>query len=423
MNVVERGYTYGQMNMGTITYWLSLSMIFIIPWENMIDVEGVGTLSRAMGLVVAASWVATVVSTRGLRKPRPIHLVFFLFVLWNGVSFLWSLDRDTTLERTMTYFQLAFFVLILWDIYSTRAALRAALQSYVFGAYVGIMSVHANYAAGIEEGYQRFTATGFDSNEFALHLALGMAVAWYLIVSSSNDYRRKLRLAFNLLNYAYIPTAAWAIFLTGSRMGMLAIVPTLLFMLGSLGRIKLPQRVLFFAGLIAYLYALPSLVPQSSVQRLFATGKRIMGGDELRIEIWREGIFMFSAHPVVGVGSGAFRAANIETGNVPHNFVVSLLAELGIIGFSLFAIILAMILYHAIYQPRQDSRLWITILIIWLIGNAAHNMEAKKVTWLFWGLVISSASVFVPPDESRRSATLPIVSIASAKTIRKVKNT
>ena len=127
--------------MRTITYWLSLSLIFVIPWENLSHIEGVGTLGRAIGLVVAASWGATVVSTRRFRKPCPFLLVFFLFVLWNGVSILWSLDIDETLQRTMTYVQLAFFVLILWDIYTEPAALRAALQSYVFGAYVGIMSL------------------------------------------------------------------------------------------------------------------------------------------------------------------------------------------------------------------------------------------------------------------------------------------
>lgn len=415
MNAAEREYTCRQINMRTITYWLSLSTIFVIPWEDIIVVEGVGTLSRASGLVLAAFWVATVVSAGELRKPRPIHLVVFLFVLWNGVSIFWSLDIGKTLERTMTYVQLAFFFLILWDIYTTPAALRAALQSYVLGAFVGIMSVGANYAAGIEESYGRFSATGFGSNELAFHLVLGIPVAWYLIVSTSSDYSKKIRLALNLLNYVYIPAAVWVVFLTASRAGMLAIVPALLFMLGSLGRIKLPKRFLFFAALITCLYALPFLVPQSSIQRLLATGTQIVGGDKLRIDIWREGIFIFSAHPLVGVGSGAFKAAAIETGKTPHNVALSLLGELGIIGFSLFAIILAMIVYHAIYQPKLNSRLWITILIIWLVVNSTHNMEYRKATWLFWGLIISSASLYVRRDESTRSVTPPIVSIASPK--------
>ncbi len=415
MIAAGRGYTWGQINMRTITYWLSLSMIFIIPWENIIEVEGVGTLSRAAGLVLAASWVAAVVSTGRLRKPRPIHLVLFLFVLWNGVSIFWSLDIDKTLERTMTYVQLTFFFLVLWDIYTTPAAVRAALQSYVLGAYVGIIGVGANYAAGIEESSRRFSATGFGSNELAFHLALGIPVAWYLIVSTSDDYSRKIRLALNLLNYAYIPAAVWAISLTGSRAGTLAIVPVLFFMLASLGRTTLPIRFLFFAVLIASLYALPSLVPQASVQRVLATGTQIAGGDKLRIDIWREGISIFSAHPFVGVGSGAFKAAAIETNKTPHNVALSLLAELGIIGFSLFAIILAIVVYHAIYQPKLSSGLWITILIIWLVINTTHTMEYRKVTWLFWGLIISSASLYVRRDESRRSATLPIVSIASPK--------
>ena len=78
--------------MRTVALWLSLILIFVIPWENTIDVEGVGTASRAVGLVVAAFWLLTVVASGRFRKPHPFHLVVFLFVLWNGASILWSLD-------------------------------------------------------------------------------------------------------------------------------------------------------------------------------------------------------------------------------------------------------------------------------------------------------------------------------------------
>ena len=35
--------------MRTVAYWLSLILIFVIPWENAILFEGVGTASRAVG--------------------------------------------------------------------------------------------------------------------------------------------------------------------------------------------------------------------------------------------------------------------------------------------------------------------------------------------------------------------------------------
>lgn len=58
-----------------------------------------------------------------------------------------------------------------------------------------------------------------------------------------------------------------------------------------------------------------------------------------RVEIWENGMRMFSEHPILGIGSGAFIAAN-SSGNYgppidlnPHSIYVQLLAEVGLIGF------------------------------------------------------------------------------------------
>jgi len=85
--------------MRDIAFWLSLALVFTIPWENVIFLERLGTVSRATGLVVAAFWIATVVVTGRLRKLRPFHLAIYLFVLWNVVSVLWSLGVDRTMYR------------------------------------------------------------------------------------------------------------------------------------------------------------------------------------------------------------------------------------------------------------------------------------------------------------------------------------
>ncbi len=56
--------------MRTVAYWLSLILIFVIPWENVIVIEGLGTVSRVTGLLVAAFCVATVVIT-GVGPTQP----------------------------------------------------------------------------------------------------------------------------------------------------------------------------------------------------------------------------------------------------------------------------------------------------------------------------------------------------------------
>jgi len=63
-------------------------------------------MTRLLGLVVAAVWVGTVVFTGKFRKPHPIHIAVFLYVIWNAVTLLWTVDVGLTMGRVETYVQL-----------------------------------------------------------------------------------------------------------------------------------------------------------------------------------------------------------------------------------------------------------------------------------------------------------------------------
>lgn len=384
--------------MRTIAFWLSLILIFVIPWENVVMFKGLGTVSRATGLLVAAFWVLTVVVTGRFRKPHPFHLVVYLFLLWNVVSAFWSVDVASTVICLRTCFQLTVLVWILWDLYTTPATLKAGLQTYVLGAYVSISSLLANYLRGTVRGYGRYAATGFDPNDLGLILALGIPVAWHLALSGGNNKKAHL---LRLINYAYVPAAILAIVLTASRTCLLAIMPAFLFVLGSLARLKLFSRVLICTALVGALFVLQPLVPQQSFQRLGETRTQIAEGDlNGRVFRWREGLVAFSEHPLLGSGVGAFRAA-VESGHSDHNTFLNVLVELGTIGFALFVFILAIAVYQAIHQSRWNSRFWLTILSVWAIGAFGMGWVRDKQTWLFLNLAVVGAGLSVECDESR----------------------
>ena len=399
--------------MRTVAYWLSLILIFVIPWENAILFEGVGTVSRVVGLVVAGFWVATVVVTGHYRKLRPFHLVVGLFVLWNIVTVFWSVDADETILRFQTYFQLVGLVLILWDLYRTRAAVNAGLQAYVLGAYVSVGSTVYDYLTGSGFSPTRYAAEGFNPNNIGLILALGIPVAWHLALAEADS---KKDYVLKVLNYTYLPAATFAILLTASRGTLIATVPAFLFVLGSLTRLKPFARVSIFMATIWALFAVQTMVPQSSFERLATIGtsiaERDLGG---RVPVWREGIAIFSAHPFLGIGSGTFQGAAVKTRHGAHNVFISVLVETGMIGFILFAIILAMTVYHAVRHTKWAARLWLTVLMIWGIGASSGHLEHKKHTWLFLSLVIVSAGVSVQRNESRLRSKFPVQYFSSSQ--------
>jgi O-antigen ligase len=365
-------------------------MIFVLPWENSIAIGQVNVLTIGIGMLMAVVWLVSVPLT-GFRKPHLFHTAMFFFILWNSASYFWSVEVDATVKNIKTYVQLGILSWILWDLYTTPKALKAGLQAYVLGAYVAIGSTIFNYLKGPESTYTRYSATGFNPNDLGLILALGIPVAWHLAVSKTIGKENQ---ALRLVNFGFVPAAILAILLTASRGSLIAAMPAFLFLLGSLTRLKLYQRVLLFAALTGTLFVLLPIVPQSSFQILGTTGTSIAEGDLTgRVDIWIDGIRVLSEHPIAGIGSGAFRWAS-ESGKTAHNTFLSVLVEVGMIGFILFAAILAIAFYEAVHQPSGGSIFWLTILLVWAIGNSVHSWELRKITWLFLNLVIISASMF-----------------------------
>ncbi len=392
--------------MRKVTFWLSLALIFVIPLENAVFIQGLGRLSKAVGLLAAALWIATVIITGQARKPRLFHAVIVLFVLWNAVSVFWSVDHERTMDRAITYAQLFVMVLIIWDLYATPTALHAGLQAYILGAYISIGSTIFNYFHATEFYSRRYAGAGMHVNDLALTLALGIAVAWYLTLIKDEQGKKSYWLT--LINYAYVPAAALAILLTASRGAVIAAMPAFLFIFLSLTRFKLHIRILLFVMLVGSLLAVLPFVPESSFQRLAATEIAITeGGLNGRSAIWREGVALFFAHPLLGVGSGAFRSAADETGQLAHNFVISLLVEVGVIGFLLYTFVLTMAVYYAIHQPKWSCRFWLTVLMVWTIGAASHNWEHRKQTWLFLSLVPVGATAYLRRNDAGILATSP----------------
>lgn len=384
--------------MRKVAFWLSLAFIFFVPWENIAHDTGYSLISKTFGFLVAVVWSAAAVNTRILRKPRLFHIFALLFVLWNVASFLWSVDGDRTLERLLTYAQLFVLAYIIWDLYGTAADIRAGMQAYVLGAFVSIISILNNYSNGTTETYQRFSAAGFNPNDIAWFLALGLPLAWHLAISGGNGRKTQL---LRVVNYVYIPAAILAILLTASRAGFAAVVPAFLFILVSSSRLRSRGQAVVVVGMIVSFIVLQPLVPISSIQRITDTVTEVTKGDlNQRTYIWKEGISIFSEHPILGIGSGAFRAAASETGKVAHNTALSLLAEVGVIGFGLFAAAIAAVIYQSRHLPKWSLLLWLTILMIWLVGSATHNYEMRKQTWLFLTLAVASAATTSRGDEA-----------------------
>jgi O-antigen ligase len=110
-----------------------------------------------------------------------------------------------------------------------------------------------------------------------------------------------------------------------------------------------------------------------------------------RVPIWKESITAFLEHPILGVGGGAFRTVN-SFKKAAHNTYLSVLAELGVVGFLLFFAILAVVSYSIMCQSGPEKIFWFTTFLVLLIGISIQTWEFTKTTYLIFSLIVIDAS-------------------------------
>lgn len=367
----------------------------------MIEIPGLGTAAKLIGFGLAVFWILTVIITNHLRKPGPFQIVFCIFVLWNVLSIFWSADPKNTAVQAMRWIQLLVLVFVLWDLYTTRTSVLAGLQAFVLGEFIAIGSALRNFFSGdvYYATYQRFSpADQSNPDGFGIIVALGIPVAWYLATSLDT---KKISSLLKFINFAYIPVAFLGVSLSGTRTAMIASIVGMTFGLVSLTRLRLQARIMLITLLAA---AFLSLVPQVSSLRSFqrfgtTVNEMTEGNLNHRTITWGLAFATFKEHPLLGVGSNQF--LSISGGRMAHNTFLSVLVELGLIGFTIFGIILTIAGIRALNQPTKWDRIfWLTVLMTWVVSVSALTYEYRKATWLLLSLAVASAAVINYRDET-----------------------
>jgi O-antigen ligase len=389
-----------------VAFWLLLFLVFTVPWEYLYRVDDMTMVSRAVGVVVAGAWALAAVAAGRLRRPGTLLVLMALFVAWCVASLVWTLNAEHTIRQAITYVQLLVLAVILWDLVQTERELRLTLQAYVLGSWVVVVRLVQTYLTG--DVMRRFTVGEFNQNTLGLVLCLALPMAWHLASTARSLREKDLTVRLRLANLAFIPGALFAIFLTSSRAALIGALLGLGYMALSLRHARWGWRLAAVAAAVGIAVFGWRYIPEQSLARYESTTTELSEGDwNGRLPIWEEGLRLIDENWLVGVGAAAFSTGAVETGNAPHNLVLSLLAELGIVGFGLFMIILATAAGLAL--RTRAAAMWLTLLVVWFLNAITHNYEDKKVTWMLFMLIAIGAALRQPqglrqPAPARREA-------------------
>jgi hypothetical protein len=227
-------------------------------------------------------------------------------------------------------------------------------------------------------------------NDLSRILVVGSLIALY----GANDPRSPLP---RLVWHVQLGIFGYALILTHSRGGFLALLTAMMVFLGSrfggrkplgLALVVLPLLFVVFKG------------RQTNISMSDGTGHQ-------RVTIWRDGLQLWRERPLVGIGMGQYSE---ELGIAAHNSFFNCYAELGFLGGTLFlgAFYLAVLLLSRLSKqgtelPEGELRRFrpylMGIIAGYMMGMTSDNRSYVPPTYMLLGLAsihVQLAGAYLP---------------------------
>jgi O-antigen ligase len=411
-------------------------LIFLLPWYPLLDAKppfrdiclllrfallaGVWVVRRRQGKSTA-EWIA------GSKLKKGV----LLFVGVATVSLLISsvpanASAYRSLVRLLSYVAV-FFAITGWieDRRQIVAMIRIMLASTIGVALFGFYQVH-------EKGYSdlyfhlyplqedtlepwsgRITSLLFHFNSLAGYLNLVLPFALACMVLARDRVTRLLGWACQISGFA-------ALYFTASRGGLIAYAGMLLLCFLFL----VPKRVALVKIAVSLVLAAGLVL---SMQETGSLG-RVQEVDDFtqvtRLALWTTAGLIFLSHPVLGAGFGNYRS--LYNDYLPgvrgdeldaHNLYLQFLAEMGMIGFLVFVVLVIAFARLAIKLARQGDPL--PRLVGVGVGGALaatlmHGMvdyifnvspQSGAMLWLILGLGVAMSGSAPNPSAIEEGAT------------------
>ena len=385
--------------------WLVTALLFLLAvpfhvyWQDY-EVARRGLLAALVGLTIL------VPGTIPLKVPGAV-LPFNLLALWYLARSLYVANVGYALETTCHLLALSALVIFGTGM-PRRVVLRSTLPAGAIVAGLGI-------AQGL--GYLLLPDTTeavstMGNRNFASELIAVCGAAAALLASEADAPRRD-----RIFGLATLFLCAVAVVLNGSRSGMIALpVGCLPCLFAGAGQ---PTRGLLACGTAALgmalgLAALPK-AEDTPFRQVAGRHVEIPSTVDVRLAIWRSGLEMVKARPLLGHGSGQFQIEyppfrsqeEIELSSrerrfptspaAAHNDYLQVLIEGGIPG------LLLALLAAFVFLRRTPFRLWGPLLAFGVLAGVRAplgNAPVAAIVFLYSGTLLGRAHVDGAPTFS-----------------------
>jgi len=390
-----------------------LFVVFICLLGGRFTLDRLSSSLPAFDLRFAGLGVALAVfllwHTSGRLAPArmgPTILFFAAWLWYMALSSMWApVDADIT-GNLIDLGLMGAFVALGWAA-AARLPRDAVASVWTWFFAAGIVYALAAFAAG--PGIQgRYSAFGGGPNIFVRVMVLATIGALYY--ASTHNRNRVLW---------FLPVFAAGAVLSGSRGGLVAFAAVLVVggipILRSMARRT--RRWLIGLGIVAAV-AFPAVFgaeTEAFLRERFIVQTLEQGYSSGRDRIIVDTIELFNTYPIFGAGlDGYFGTFGLRTGfEYPHNLVLAVLAEGGLIGALLLAA-LAAVSAHALlaHRPLPPVAMYFTLAAAYVAAASLFSGDYydSRLLWFFLGLAVLEAQRGSPQsavvDSAPSSATV-----------------
>jgi O-antigen ligase len=410
---------------------IGLCLYALLAFLNIVPAVGSSFLSfdKIAGGLLALSWLATVANRRRARRAFvSAHPQFFailvFFLAWVVLSLTWAEHPGHGLESASRYVLNAFLFLIVFS--AVRAPKHVV---WLLGAFVLASSLSAAYgliAPPVPGNEGRLSGTIGEPNQLAAVLVAGLVLSAALAVALKGKPLARIALSIAAL-LCLICT-----FLTLSRAGLIALAVAMVALVAVAGRWRPAAAIAATLTVISLVCFFAVLATPEQRGRV----TEVAGGSG-RSDIWTIGWRMVQANPVKGIGVGQFQSSAVHyliapgtiqrsdliitAPKVAHNIYLQVQAEMGVIGFVPFVLILGFSLRCALraarlFERRRETTMELLsrAVFVGLVGILTADFFASeqfsKQLWLLLGLgpaLLAMAQGGAQQDERTDEGALP----------------
>jgi putative inorganic carbon (hco3(-)) transporter len=292
-----------------------IALLYTRPEESINELAGL----RIPLIVSVVTLIATIFQKllgREVFAKTPLNGMIFGF---GASAVLSAMSSGLTTIAAQDVGRLVILVLLMVNLVNTpKRYQQVSTTILAFTFYLAGYSIYLYFTGGAlnEHGLLRSQATGIfsDPNDTAGTIVAGLGLALF-----------RARMEQKLLRWVYISVSAiffWAILLTNSRGGMLALMLLAIIFVFLTVRNKLKALSILLVAVV------PLMLLSSSRMRNFDVGDE---SANQRFWYWTNGVEQLIQNPLLGVGYQGF--SEVNGGMTAHNSFVLCFAETGLIGY------------------------------------------------------------------------------------------